>query len=626
MCRQDSQVHLSAEEELSAEESLSIYCKPVELYNILQRRAVGNPLFLQRCLSYKIQVKHRRRVQMTISLPRTTTDGFQSGRVLPMYVLLARLESEVNSLEHSAEYRYSRACVLTSFMGAEDDTHSQANFILPEINKLALEAKLGSLFILLVCYAGPEKSLYGNDTTKTQLDVAAYQRNAPGFCVLGKIPMKSLYLLWEKSPNLSLGQRAEVTFSVDMHTCLVKWRHLNEDRHISVQVPYSSEILSARERLHVIVAAEEVGAKEKSPYNSSMCNDVISSSFSHIMRLRAGNVIFNYRYFNNKLQRAEVTEDFSCPFCLVKCASFKGLRYHLLSSHDLFNFEFWVTEEYQAVNVSVRTDPWRSEIVADGMDPRLQTFFRCLKPFKRKRSLHLVQNSKHVYPLILESELPSGVTSATGQSYADTDCVQSMSANNFAPPAMLQFAKTRKLSIERSEPRNRLLLQKRQFFHSHRAQVIQRHEFFLILFHVDQFIFEFFITPVSWFLKPMAVEQVMSDRDSEDEVDDDVADFEDRRMLDDFVDVTKDEKQMMHLWNSFVRKQRVLADGHIPWACEAFSKLHGNDLVRAPALIWCWRLFMIKLWNHGLLDARTMNNCNITLEQCQNQGSDRMES
>uniref|UniRef100_A0A3Q7FLF2 Polycomb protein VEFS-Box domain-containing protein n=1 Tax=Solanum lycopersicum TaxID=4081 RepID=A0A3Q7FLF2_SOLLC len=48
-------------------------------------------------------------------------------------------------------------------------------------------------------------------------------------------------------------------------------------------------------------------------------------------------------------------------------------------------------------------------------------------------------------------------------------------------------------------------------------------------------------------------------------------------MLDDFVDVTKDEKQVMHLWNSFVRKQRVLADGHIPWACEAFSKLHGQS-------------------------------------------------
>jgi hypothetical protein len=27
-------------------------------------------------------------------------------------------------------------------------------------------------------------------------------------------------------------------------------------------------------------------------------------------------------------------------------------------------------------------------------------------------------------------------------------------------------------------------------------------------------------------------------------------------MLDDFVDVTEDEKFLMHMWNSFVRKQR----------------------------------------------------------------------
>ncbi|RRT72791.1 hypothetical protein BHE74_00048781 [Ensete ventricosum] len=84
----------------------------------------------------------------------------------------------------------------------------------------------------------------------------------------------------------------------------------------------------------------------------------------------------------------------------------------------------------------------------------------------------------------------------------------------------------------------------------------------------------------------MALEQVFLDRDSEDEIDDDIADFEDRRMLDDFVDVTKDEKQIMHLWNSFVRKQRVLADGHISWACEAFSQIHGQELVRSPALMW----------------------------------------
>lgn len=36
--------------------------------------------------------------------------------------------------------------------------------------------------------------------------------------------------------------------------------------------------------------------------------------------------------------------------------------------------------------------------------------------------------------------------------------------------------------------------------------------------------------PIFSCLKPMALEQVLSDRDSEDEVDDDVADFEDRRV------------------------------------------------------------------------------------------------
>lgn len=42
MCHEDSRVHISEEEEIAAEESLAAYCKPVELYNILQRRAIRN--------------------------------------------------------------------------------------------------------------------------------------------------------------------------------------------------------------------------------------------------------------------------------------------------------------------------------------------------------------------------------------------------------------------------------------------------------------------------------------------------------------------------------------------------------------------------------------------------------
>ncbi|XP_022941018.1 polycomb group protein EMBRYONIC FLOWER 2-like isoform X1 [Cucurbita moschata] len=374
-------------------------------------------------------------------------------------------------------------------------------------------------------------------------------------------------------------------------------------------------------------------------------------------RVSTGVVIFNYRDYNNIVRKTEVTEDFSCPFCLMLCASFKGLRYHLGSSHDMFNFEYWVTEEYQAVNVSVKIDVFRPETVADGVDPQLQTFFLCPRPRRRKLK-NSVQNGKYVQFLEMDSARPStegmpkgfighnagnffpiqygvscekegshsfpieaylqnaqqgeniglecpssmeciehvasssnipGVSMAISQSCTGPECYKVLSGSDHLHPA-----KARKLTVER-DPKNRMLLQKRQFYHSHRVQ-------------------------------PMALDKILSDKDSEDEVDDDIADFEDRRMLDDFVDVTKDEKWLMHLWNSFVRKQRVLADGHVPWACEAFSKLHGKELVSSPALFWCWRFFMIKLWNHGLLDPSTMNNCNLTLEGFKDESFDATEN
>ncbi|XP_022158468.1 polycomb group protein EMBRYONIC FLOWER 2-like [Momordica charantia] len=363
-------------------------------------------------------------------------------------------------------------------------------------------------------------------------------------------------------------------------------------------------------------------------------------------RVSTGVVIFNYRDYNNIVRKTEVTEDFSCPFCLMLCASFKGLRYHLCSSHDLFNFEYWVSEEYQAVNVSVKIDVFRSEAVADGVDPQIQTFFFGSRPRKRKLK-NSIQNGNYVQFLEMDSPRPAaeGANGSIGnnadgvscekegshsfpiETYLQNaqqegenigpecptsiECIERVASSSSIPGVSmainhsstgpecyrllsgsdpLQPAKSRKLTVER-DPRNRMLLQKRQFYHSHRVQ-------------------------------PMALDKVLSDKDSEDEVDDDIADFEDRRMLDDFVDVTKDEKRLMHLWNSFVRKQRVLADGHVPWACEAFSKLHGQELVLSPALFWCWRLFMIKLWNHGLLDASTMNNCNLTLEGFKDESSD----
>ncbi|KAH1189817.1 Polycomb group protein EMBRYONIC FLOWER 2 [Glycine max] len=536
----DACEHLSAEEELAAEESLSIYCKPVELYNILQRRAMRNPSFLQRCLHYRIKAKHKKRIHMAVSLTRTITE---SQNVFPMSICLARRISDHGASRQTAMYRIGRIFIFRNSPGIDLNTQVQANFTLPEVNKLAEEARSCSLDILFVSTA-----TVGNSHLSSGVNSNSMPSDLTGeYCLCGKVSLESLYMAWDCFPNFRLGQRAEIMSTVDLLPCILKSDFPNDDTRISIQVPSNFENMSTSKQVQITISAEEFGAKEKSPYLSYAGSEVPSSSLSHMIG-----------YYNNKLQRTEVTEDFTCPFCLVKCACFK------------------VSDECHAVNVSVKNDISRSE------------------PLKRRttadQSLKNAVGLESSFPAggtdILEKD--DGISATIIRSRPDRDSVQSMSD---CDQAVLQFAKTRKLSIERPDPRNSTFLRKRQFFHSHKAQ-------------------------------PMAIEQVLSDKDSEDEVDDDVADFEDRRMLENVVDVSNDEKTFMHMWNSFVRKHRVIADGHISWACEAFSKLHAPEFVQSPSLAGCWRIFMVKLYNHGLLDARTMNDCNIILEQYQRQNSD----
>ncbi|XP_010449702.1 PREDICTED: polycomb group protein VERNALIZATION 2-like isoform X2 [Camelina sativa] len=327
-----------------------------------------------------------------------------------------------------------------------------------------------------------------------------------------------------------------------------------------------------------------------------------------------GMVVFNYKDCNNTLQKTEVREDCSCPFCFMLCGSFKGLQFHLNSSHDLFEFEFKLSEEYQTVNVSVKLDSFIFEEEGSD-DDKFEPFSLCSKPRKRRQrggknntrrlkvqflpldSPSLANGTENGLALLNDGNRGLGYPEATGLFEMTRNTPPAIAHSSLGADAkvvltseaVVHATKTKKLSAERSEARSHLLLQKRQFYHSHRVQ-------------------------------PMMLEQVMSDRDSEDEVDDFTADIEDRQlqMLDDFVDVNKDEKQFMHLWNTFVRKQRVIADGHISWACEAFSRFYEKELHSYSSLFWCWKLFLIKLWNHGLVDSATINNCSSILENCHN--------
>ncbi|KAF8711530.1 hypothetical protein HU200_028973 [Digitaria exilis] len=582
--RQRPRTGLSPEEKLAAEKDLALYCKPVEFYNIIQRRAIQNPPFIQRCLLYNRLARRKKRIQITISLSGKTNTELQAQNIFPLYVLLARPTSNVSLEGHSPIYRFSRVCLLNSFSEFGNKDNTEATFIIPDAKNLSTSRSCNLEIILISC--GQAGQITGEDyCSRNHVESSSLQK-LEGKCSWGKIPINLLASSLESCVTLSLGTIVELASKVTMQPSFLEAKFLEQDSCLT----FCSHKVDAMGsyQLQLCMSAQEAGARDMSlsPYNSCSYNDLPPS-------LRAGNVIFNYKYYFNTMHETEVTEDFSCPFCYVRCGSFKGLGCHLNSSHDLFHYEFWISEEYQVVNVILKYDAEQTELFAEKVDPRHQTFYFRSKFNKRRRSKTTTEKIRHVHSHIMESGSPEDAQAASEDGYlqgdngtsvanASIDPAQSLHGTNLSPPTVLQFGKTRKLS-ERADPRNRQLLQKRQFFHSHRAQ-------------------------------PMALEQVYSDRDSEDEVDDDIADFEDRRMLDDFVDVTKDEKLIMHMWNSFVRKQRVLADGHIPWACEAFSQFHGQQLVENPALLWGWRFFMIKLWNHSLLDARTMDTCNTILQ------------
>ncbi|RVW28020.1 Polycomb group protein EMBRYONIC FLOWER 2 [Vitis vinifera] len=246
MCRQDSRVHLSAEEEIAAEESLSIYCKPVELYNILQRRAVGNPSFLQRCLRYKIQAKHKRRIQMTISLPGSTYDGVQAQSPFPLYILLARPISDIALAEYPAVYRFNRACILTSSTRVDGSHQAQANFILPDISKLAMESKSGSLTILIVKCAESKESISGFGLPKDIMDMAPFSR-------WGHCPPPIYAFCWEP-----------VSYYLEFGTW---WR--KDFRNSSLWI-YPSRVGALERKLHMvnwsIVVASESASRLDSPF------------------------------------------------------------------------------------------------------------------------------------------------------------------------------------------------------------------------------------------------------------------------------------------------------------------------------------------------------------------------
>ncbi|GAQ81615.1 VEFS-Box of polycomb protein [Klebsormidium nitens] len=108
---------------------------------------------------------------------------------------------------------------------------------------------------------------------------------------------------------------------------------------------------------------------------------------------------------------------------------------------------------------------------------------------------------------------------------------------------------------------------------------------------------------------PMDLDDVLSGLDSEDDLDEDELQHDDKQMLDDFSDVSTEEKFLMHQWNCFARQQRIAADAHMPWASRAFAAVHKGTIGGDPGLRRVFMLMLVKFWNCALISAEDVDDC-----------------
>lgn len=98
------------------------------------------------------------------------------------------------------------------------------------------------------------------------------------------------------------------------------------------------------------------------------------------------------------------------------------------------------------------------------------------------------------------------------------------------------------------------------------------------------------------------------DVDSDDEPDDAWLHRMGAELLDDFEDVSPNEKLFMRLWNQFIKCHTVLSDRSIPKRCMSFVRHIGQTLV-THELRQELLLHLFNLWDSGLLSSQHIEAC-----------------
>ncbi|XP_022640543.1 polycomb group protein EMBRYONIC FLOWER 2-like [Vigna radiata var. radiata] len=361
--------NLSEEQKLVASNSFNVYCQPLVIYNEIQSR----PRFLQRCLYHNRKAKHKKRILMTVLLS-WKVEEVQS--LFPMCICLGRLLDP--NEEHTGEEKYDVRRIFT-FEGPtgidwNGINHVRVNFMLPHIEKLAVETNYDKYFLFILASAKNPISLSTVNASTLTSEVASNESSGGEKCFYGKVSLKFLYKILNISPDSPLQYRTEIQFSTELRSCNLKYwlKHYTRTTSSTISIKDSNDSEGISKKLEISAGFEEFGAAMEAASGRTQERREESSLSSFLLHFTwsPGIVSFYYRYYHNMLHRLEVTENFTCAICLVQCINYKSLKIHLRLSHPIFRFEFSESEEFLSVYVSVKNENWWRELI----DPKVDTF------------------------------------------------------------------------------------------------------------------------------------------------------------------------------------------------------------------------------------------------------------
>ena len=73
-------------------------------------------------------------------------------------------------------------------------------------------------------------------------------------------------------------------------------------------------------------------------------------------------------------------------------------------------------------------------------------------------------------------------------------------------------------------------------------------------------------------------------------------------LMDEFEDVTPQEKLFMKLWNKFMKSHTEIADRALPTKCAQFLEKYKDEMVKLN-LRQEWLLHLCNMWDFGLLSS-----------------------